>query len=59
MKIKLCKRYKTTPLIEIETKKYCFVIMLWNTYKWGKWEIKKGFSNKTFKFHPFEMTWYF
>lgn len=58
MKIKLIRRSKTTPIIDVKTKKHSFTIMFWNTYKWHKWEIITGVYYITYKFHPFEMTWY-
>jgi hypothetical protein len=46
------------PLVEIKIKKISIVILFWNTKKWDKWEIKKGFYNKTYKLHPIEFTIY-
>jgi hypothetical protein len=59
MKLKITKRYKGFPFIEISTRKYHFVILLWVNGKFEKWQIKKVFYNTVYKFHPFEMCWYY
>lgn len=59
MEIRLIKRYKAFPLVQIDSKKYCFNILFWVSGKWEKWRIKKGFYVTVYKFHPFEMAIYY
>ena len=59
MKIKIKKRYKGFPFIQVETRRKCFVILLWANRPFSKWQIKKGFYVTVYKFHPFEMAVYY